>query len=100
MENVKIFIAAVPDNWMSADEMRDYASECRTDEANLLISNLMEMMMEKAEKGKMGSTSFTVRGGRSAGVYIQAQEMLRALGYKVEGDYDESPCNRDWTIAW
>lgn len=100
MENVKISIVAVPDNWMSADEMRDYANEHRTNEANLLISNLMNMMKEKAKEGRMGDTSFTVRGGRSTGVYIQAQETLRALGYKVEGNYNESPGSRDWTIVW
>ena len=93
-------VAIIPfsEDWMSAEQMREYCLECRISQCNEIVTNLMNLIMKDAEKGML-CKSYMIGGDRAPEAYQYACHVLHTLGFTIEGDCSRGG-SRWWKISW
>lgn len=99
MEELKIAIMEVSADKL-AKAMREKANQAIHRETEALIHNVLEIIEERANKGFMAD-NVRINADRREQSMINAQEILRAMGYSVEGPTKwEYRGNHFWQISW
>lgn len=92
-------MAEFPDEWISAEKAREAATSIRNQSVTTLVDNIMEIIKRESNAGAL-STTIRIKGGKYTSVYQTAQEILKKLGYTVDGESSGVCYDRDWTIKW
>ena len=99
MEELKIAIMEVSADKL-AKAMREKANQAIYRETEALIHNVLEIIEERANKGFM-TDNIRINADRREQSMINAQEILRTMGYSVEGPTKwEYRSNHFWKISW
>lgn len=99
MEELKIAIMEVSADKL-AKAMREKANQAIHRETETLIHNVLKAIEERASRGFM-TDNIRIDAERQEQALINGQEILRAMGYTVEGPTDRvyrGTCF--WKISW